>query len=440
MKPDVRALGEKLKGANEYTCSLAAFRLRWIDSARSKQIAPPGDWDIWLILAGRGFGKTRTGAETLAYWALSRPKTRWAVVAPTQNDVRSVCFEGESGLLAVIPKRFVKRYSSTDLEIELVNGSLISGYSAEKPDRLRGPQFHGGWGDELASWGAAVAGAGVGKKKKDEARRLVDTWDNLWFGMRLGDKPRLIVTTTPRPLEFLRKLRKNPRCHTTTGSTFDNKKNLAATSLAMFQEVYGGTRKGRQELDGEILDDVAGALWNSKQIDKLRDDEHPALERIVIAIDPAVTSEEQSDETGIIVAGLADNGKVYLLEDLSGQYTPNEWANVALKAYERFEADCVVGETNQGGDLVEANLRAEADGVYFRFVGVHAKRGKYLRAEPVAALYEKGKVRHVGTFPELESQMCNFVGSTGAGSPDRLDALVYAVGELAIGKVKHAFW
>lgn len=422
---------------HEYTDRLVNWRAAWIETARPKQLPPAGDWKTWLILAGRGFGKTRIGAEDTGYFAASNANSRTAVIGPTQNDVRTVCFEGESGLINVIPKYFVKKYSSQDLELRLINGALIAGKSAEKPDRLRGPQWHRGWGDETASWGAAAGGV------KNEGARLKETWDNFIFGLRLGEKPRVLLTTTPRPLDFLRQTVKNPRTVTTYGSTFENSANLAASAIETFKEIYEGTRKGQQELYGIILETNENALWKPSQLEALRVKELPegvTLVRIVVACDPAVTAEEQSDETGIIVAGLGSDGHIYVLGDFSGQYSPNQWARELIAVYANTDADCIVGETNQGGDLVEANVRAEADGKFFRFKGVHAKRGKYLRAEPISAYYEKGKVHHIGTFPALENQMLNFIGSTAKGSPDRLDALVYAVGELMEGNVSHAFW
>lgn len=412
------------------------MRARWIESARPKQLPPNGDWRVWNVLAGRGFGKTRLGAEDAAYFALANPKVRVAVVSPTQNDCRSVCFEGESGILETIPSYFRRKrdYSAQTLELELPNGSMLIGKSAEKPDRLRGPQWHRAWCDEVAAWGAVSTGAGVG-----EGRRLQEAWSNLDFGLRLGDKPRAIITTTPRPIPFLRALLKNPRCITTRGSTFDNAANLAASALDTFRDVYEGTRRGQQELYGEILDNAENALWKYAQLDAIRAPEPEHFLRVVVAVDPAVTSEDDSDETGIIVAGLGLDGNIYVLVDASGSYSPRQWAREVLSLYSRYNADAIVSETNQGGDLVEANLRAESSDI-FAFKGVHAKRGKYLRAEPVAAYYEKSKVRHCGRFAKLETQMCEFVGSTGNKSPDRLDALVYAVGELMLGTATHAFW
>lgn len=444
MDNSLKALAEK---SDEYGRALIAWRLQWISEGRAEQLLPAGDWLNWLILSGRGWGKTRTGAEHSGFLAAMQPGLRWGVVAPTQSDVRRTCFEGESGLLARIPPFFVKKYSSTDLELELRNGSLIAGFSAEKPDRLRGPQFHGAWCDELATWGATNAAHGG-----NEARRLEETWANLEFCLRLGQRPRKIITTTPRPLEFLRKLATDPRTIVTQRPTFDNEKNLAGTAIETFRRIYDGTRRGAQELYGKILDSSEHALWKWPQIERLRVDDVPrgvTFLRKVVAVDPAVTSESDSDETGIICAALGDDGLFYVLHDVSGKYTPREWARLTLQLYEREECDCIVSETNQGGDLVEQNLRSYASEHHFRFIGVHAKRGKYLRAEPISALYEErstingeelGRVRHVGAFPQLEKQMCNFTGSQTSGSPDRLDALVYALGELMGQTVRHAFW
>ena len=437
-------IAERVSGASWFTREYAAFRAAWIKTARPKQLPPPGDWQTWLILAGRGVGKTRTGAEETSTRALTTPRSRWAVVGPTQDDVRGVCFEGESGLLNVIPERLMrggargKAYNSQKLELHLANGSLIAGKSAEKPDRLRGPQWHGAWCDELASWGASAA------KGRGNSNRLQDTWDNLMFGLRLGTRPQVIVTTTPRPLQFLRDMVKDPLTVISAESTYDNAANLAPSALAMFKRVYEGTRRGQQELHGVILDDASGALWSAAMIEDTRvresDFDIARLVRVVVAVDPAVTDGEDSDETGVTVCGLTEQGHVYVLADLSGKMSPSQWARVVLSAYERYNADAVVAETNQGGDLVQANLLAEANGRHFFYKKVHAKKGKYLRAEPVAAFYEQGRVHHVGFFPTLENQMINFVGFTGESSPDRLDALVYGVSDLILGGSNHAFW
>lgn len=417
---------ELFKTAGAFERQLWVWRLHWLERARKNQLPPPGDWDDWLVLAGRGFGKTRMGAEETGFNATARAATRWAAVAPTQNDCRTVMFEGESGLLNVIPSFFIKKYRADVLELELINGSIIYGKSAEKPDRLRGPQYHGAWCDEVASW-----------------QRLQDTWDNLKFGLRLGAHPRTIITTTPRPIPFLKDLMKrstgeNPRVVTSRGSTFENAANLAPSALRAFREVYEGTRKGQQELFAEILDTNENALWKAPQLDLCEVDDFPALVRIVVAVDPAVTTEDDSDETGIIVAGLGDDGLAYVLADMSAHYSPLEWGRTVASVYHRWQADKVIAETNQGGDLVVSNINVVDASIPVE--KIHAKRGKYLRAEPIAAYYEKGKVRHVGRFHKLESQMLNYTGSTDKKSPDRLDALVYAIGELMQGTVGHAFW
>lgn len=442
-RPAPAEFDKAIRSAGAYGRELVEWRASWLSTARPKQLAPPGQWDIWANIAGRGWGKTRIGAEDAGYYAASNAGVRVCVAGPTRHDIRSVCFEGESGLDAVIPSFFKGKdaYNKSTLELTLTNGSKLIGISAEKPDRFRGPQFHRAWCDELASWGAVSAGAG-GKK---EGHRLKEAWDNLQFGLRLGKHPQAVITTTPRPIDFLRKLVKDPRCRVRSGSTFENSDNLAANSLAAFRSVYEGTSKGRQELYAEILENSEGTLWTWAQLDapELRLKDVPAsveLVRTVVAADPAVTSAENSDEWGIIVASLGSDGRVYVVADRSAVLAPRAAARAVLQAYERFDADCVVAETNQGGDLVGALLDAEAGDAPFRLKTIHAKRGKYLRAEPVAALYEKGKVSHVGNYSKLEKQMVEFTGSTSDGSPDRLDALVYAVSELAFGTIQHDFF
>jgi phage terminase large subunit-like protein len=419
--------------------AIIEWRAQTLADFRPKQLTPAGNWYFWNILAGRGWGKTHVGANDMAWFCATTPGALGHVIAPTQSDVRGTCFEGKSGILNQLPLalRSQAKYSSSELEVYFPwNGAKIRGFSAEKPDRLRGPQCHRAWCDEAASWGGGAVVTKDGQKKS----RLQDTWDNVLMGLRLGDDPRCIVTTTPRPIDFLRKLIANKRTHNTKGHTSENACNLAATTLELLQETYGGTRKGRQELEAELLEDVEGALWTLGQIEALRVKEQPEMVRIVVAVDPAVTANATSDETGIIVEGLGEDGHTYTLADLSGRFTPSQWARAALGAYDRFNADCIVGETNNGGDLIEANLKAEANGRYFNYKSIHAKRGKYLRAEPIAALYEKGKCHHVGTFPKLEKQMCDWTGNTTEYSPDRLDAKVYATTELVLGGVKNAYF
>lgn len=378
------------------------------------QLPPDGDWLVWLIQAGRGWGKTRVGAEWIKARALEQPGTRWAVVAPTFGDARDTCVEGESGLLAVLPDDRVANWNRSMGELFLANGSRIKCFSADEPERLRGPQHHGAWCDELAAW------------------RYPDAWDQLQFGLRLGDMPRTVVTTTPKPTRLVKALAERTDVHVTRGATFDNAANLSAAALAELRARYEGTRMGRQELYGELLDDVEGALWTHAMIDDHRRP-MPELVRVVTAIDPAVTSGEDSDETGIIVAGIGTDGDGYVVADRSGKFTPDAWARRAVAAHDEHQGDRVVAEVNNGGDLVELTLRAVDPSVPYR--KVTASRGKRLRAEPVAALYEQGRIHHVGVFDKLEEQMLTWTPESG-DSPDRLDALVWALTDLMLTESK----
>jgi phage terminase large subunit-like protein len=393
-----------------------ASRYRWKqEQARKEQIEPPGDWSIWLYLAGRGAGKTRTAAEWLAYQAVSQPGTRWAIVAPTYADARDTCAEGESGVINILHRyKMIQDYNRSIGEIVLKNNSRIKLFSADKPDRFRGPQHHGAWCDELAAY------------------RYTDAWDQLQFGLRLGEHPRIIVTTTPRPTRLIKELTKRDdgSIVVTRGSTFDNAENLAPSALAEMRLRYEGTRLGRQELYGEIIDDIEGALWNRNTIEESRVQEAPPMARIVVAIDPAVTSAEGSDETGIVVAGITGDGHYYILEDLTLKASPEQWARQAVKAYHKWNADRIIGETNNGGDMIESVLRQVDPAIPYR--KVTATRGKLVRAEPVAALYEQSRAHHVGAFPALEDQMCNYTPLSNE-SPDRMDAMVWAMTELMAG-------
>jgi predicted phage terminase large subunit-like protein len=383
----------------------------WAFWARAEQLPPPGDWRVWLILAGRGWGKTRTGAEWLLATAKAQPGVRLAIVGETMDDARQVMTEGESGLLASAPPWFRPSYTPSKRQLSWPNGSLAFLYSADDPDQLRGPQFHAAWCDEVAKWQHSAS------------------WDNLQFGLRLGDAPRVVATTTPRPGGLLRQILGLSGVVVTKGSTFDNRANLPQAFLAEIRERYGGTRLGRQELYAEVLEDTPGALWTGALIERLRVKTQPELARIVVAIDPAVSL--AGDETGIVVAGRDAAGRVYVLEDLSGRYSPDGWARRAVQAYQDWQADRIVAEVNNGGALVTEVLRTVAADVPVR--AVHASRGKRARAEPVAALYEQGRAAHVGLFPELEAQMTRYAGTGGEESPDRLDALVWAVTELMQG-------
>ena len=393
----------------------------WLKTAREKQLSPEVEHYIWLILAGRGWGKTRTGAQDIALYALRNPNSICAVVAPTAGDLRRVCFGGPSGLISIIPKECYsenkkqKGYSSSVFEIRLYNDSKIIGYAASEPERLRGPQFHRAWCDELAAW------------------RYPEAFDQLMFGLRLGDNPQCLITTTPKPTKIIKDLVTRKDVAVTSGSTFENEANLADSALKMLKDKYEGTTLGRQELYAEIIENLDGALWSSKLIDesRLTNDTEQELKQIIVAIDPAVTNNEDSDETGIVIVGKDYNNKYYVLEDVSGKYSPDAWARKAINCYYEWNADRIVAEVNNGGDLVERLLRGIDFNIPYR--SVRATRGKLVRAEPIAALYEQRRVHHIGYFPELESQMCSYLGET-KPSPDRLDALVWGLTELSKSK------
>lgn len=380
--------------------------------ARPDQLPPSGTWQRWLILAGRGWGKTRTGAEWVRDRALRDPGCRVALVARTAADVRDVIVEGESGILAVHAPGERPTWEPSRRRLTWPNGSMATTYSADVPDQLRGPQHHYAWADELASW------------------ERPDTWDQLIFGLRLGITPQVVVTTTPRPTPIIRALLTAPGTVVTRGRTLDNRANLAPGVVADLQRRYGGTRLGRQELDGEVLTDTPGALWTWDRIDAARVTVAPQLRRVVVAIDPAVSAGEGSDETGIIVCGIGFDGRGYVLEDASGKYSPDGWARRAVHLAAEHKADRIVAEVNNGGQLVEHTLRTVDRAVAYK--AVHASRGKATRAEPVAALYEQGRVSHIGRLDALESQMTGWDPSTSTKSPDRIDALVWALTELMV--------
>ena len=392
------------------------FLNTWERWALPNQIPPPGQWRIWLLLAGRGFGKTRTGAEFVRARVAAGSARRVALVAPTAADARNVMVEGESGILSIGRPDQRPVYEPSLHRLTWPNGAVAMTFSADEPNRLRGPQHDLAWCDELAVW------------------RYPAAWDMLMFGLRLGEDPRAVVTTTPRPIKLIRDLLTDPKVATTRGRTVENQANLAPAFLDQIVRRYLGTRLGRQELDAELLEDVPNALWQRGLIEAARTAAVPELVRIVVAIDPAATSGEQADETGIIVAGRDAAGHGYVLADASGHYAPAEWARAAIAAYAAHRADRIVGEVNNGGEMIEAMLRMIAPDVPFR--AVRASRGKAARAEPVAALYEQGRIRHLGAFPRLEDQMCAFTPDfdrAAAGySPDRVDALVWAITELLI--------
>lgn len=387
---------------------------RYFPDARAAQQPPVGEWATWLIRSGRGFGKTRTGAEWTVEEASAHPGS-YAIAAPTQADGRDVCVEGESGILAVLARRHRSASWNRSLgELRLDNGARLKVGSADEPDRFRGWNFAGAWCDELAAW------------------RRPDAFTQLRLATRLG-RARIVVTTTPRPTSLVRELLDAPSTHVTTGSTFDNAANLTAAALDELRRRYEGTRIGRQELYGELLVDTPGALWTAALIEAHRRTAAPDLVRVVVAIDPAVTAGEDSDATGIVAAGVGTDGDVYILDDATCWASPDRWARVAVDCYDRWSGDRIVAEVNNGGDLVATVLRTVDASVPLRTV--HASRGKRVRAEPVAALYEQGRVHHVGVHADLEEQLCTWTPES-PGSPDRLDALVWAVTDLAIDAPK----
>ena len=393
----------------------AALLYDWPFWARAKQLPPAGGWRVWLILAGRGFGKTRTGAEWVRALAESGRARRIALVAETAADARDVMIEGESGLLSCSPPWARPRYEPSKRRVTWPNGAVATSFSADDPDQLRGPQFDAAWADEIAKW------------------RYEAAWDNLTLGLRLGADPRCVATTTPKPRAWLARLMADPGTVVTRGTTRENAANLAPVFLDQVVARYAGTRLGRQEIEGEFLTEVPGALWTRALIEATRAaSAAPDLARVVVAVDPAVTSGATSDETGIVVAGVDGEGRFWVLEDLSDRMSPDLWARRAAEAYRRHRADAVVCEVNQGGDLVVATLRTVDRSLPVR--AVRATRGKRLRAEPVAALYEQGRVRHAGGFPQLEDQMAGFTGTPGEASSDRLDALVWALTDLAFDR------
>ncbi|MDA8256540.1 MAG: terminase family protein [Betaproteobacteria bacterium] len=386
----------------------------WAFWGRPEQQLPTADdWDKWLILAGRGWGKTRTGAETVRAWVRAGYR-RIALVAATAADARDVLVEGESGILRVHPDAERPLYEPSKRRLTWPNGAIATTYSADEPDRLRGPQHDAALCDELASWSYPEA------------------WDMLMMGLRLGDRPLVAITTTPRPIKIIRDLMADPRCRVTRGATHDNAINLAPQFLSQIVARYEGTRLGRQELYAEVLTDNPGALWHrDSMIEPYRVSDLPYVRRIVVAIDPAVTSNEASDETGIIVAALGEDGRGYILEDQTCKESPAGWAARAIEAYHRWGADRIVAEGNQGGDMIETIIRSIDPAI--SYTRVHARHGKYARAEPVAALYEQGRVSHVGaSLGLLEDELCEYDQTTARASPNRLDALVWALTSLML--------
>ena len=391
----------------------------WPFWARPSQLPPyefaQGLKAYWLLLAGRGFGKTRSGSEQVREWVKTERYVN--LIGPTADDARDAMVKGESGILSICPKD--ERPRLVDRELRWPNGAVSLIFTAEEPERLRNKQHGKLWADELGAW------------------RYPEAWDQAMFGLRLGANPQAIVTTTPRPTPLVKDLINNPNCVVTRGTSYDNRENLPASFYSSIVRKYEGTRLGRQELNAELLDDNPGALWQRKQIDATRVAKAPALRRVVVGVDPAVTSREDSDETGIIAAGSGEappgntvpGEHYYITRDASLIASPDVWARASVKTYHDSKADRLIAETNNGGEMVELTIRTVDPNVSYK--AVTASRGKMIRAEPIAALYEQGRVHHVGFFPQLEDQMCDYDPLTYSHSPDRMDALVWALTELS---------
>ena len=399
----------------------AALLYDWSLYARDAQITPPDPWSTWLVEAGRGYGKSRTGAEWIRGWAESGVVGRMHLVARTAADVRDVMIEGESGLLNICPPWCRPSWKPSLRKLTWPNGCTAETFSADEPESLRGPQCEKAWADEVAAW------------------KYPEAWDMLMFGLRIGDNPQCVATTTPRPTKLIKQIRKLPSTVRTGGSTYDNRDNLAPSFFSQIISRYEGTRLGRQEINGELLEDNPGALWNMGMIDDHRVQTAPAMRRIVVAIDPPASSKKkstenkgdnvrESDEAGIVVAGVGTDGHGYVLADYSFIAKPEEWGRAAVNAYLKFGADRIIAETNNGGEMVEFVIKASDASAPYK--AVHASRGKIVRAEPISALYEQGKIHHVGSFPIMEDQMCDYNPLTSKDSPDRMDALVWAFTEL----------
>jgi phage terminase large subunit-like protein len=376
---------------------------------RVNERKPDGRWITWLLKAGRGFGKTRVGAETIRVWA--RTNKYCNLIGATADDARDIMVEGESGLLAVCPPQERPTYIASKRQLVWPNGNVSLIFTADEPERLRGKQHSKVWADEIGSW------------------RYRESWDQMMMGLRLGIEPQVVATTTPRPTDLMKSIIADPNTLVTNGTTYDNFSNLAPSFISTVIRKYEGTRLGRQELEAEMLTDNPGALWTNESIEKNRILPHMLprdLVRIVVGVDPAVTVGEGADETGIVVAAADSSGEFYILADCSmHNATPDEWAESVVSAYRIWKADLVVGETNNGGDLVGAVIKNKMSLINYQ--KVNATRGKVKRAEPIAMLYEQNRVHHVGNFPKLEDQMLDYCPSSPTGSPDRMDAMVWAM-------------
>lgn len=402
---------------------IQALTNEWIFQGRASQQPPYHDWRTWLILGGRGSGKTRAGAEWVNSFVHGFPPFKppaalnIALVGETLADVREVMIDGPSGIMAV-SRTDRPRFEATRRRLVWANGATAAMFSSEDPDSLRGPQFGAAWCDELGKW-----------------KHAQETWDMLQFGLRLGENPKQIVTTTPKPIALLKVLMNDSAVLVSRMRTAENNANLAQSFLAHIGKLYGGTRLGRQELDGELIEERRDALWSRSMMEEIYRADVPEMQRIVVAIDPPASATRKSDACGIVAAGVDAEGMGWILADESfAPAKPIQWAKRSIQLFYRLEADLIVAEINQGGDMVAAVIAAEDNTVPVR--GVRANRGKALRAEPIAALYEQGRIRHAGRFPALEDEMCDFThaGLSNGRSPDRVDALVWALSELMLKK------
>jgi len=400
------------------------LRWHWEVWARRAQLPPPGDWRVWLVLAGRGFGKTRTGAEWVRKLARRRPQARIALVAASLAEARAVMVEGESGILAISPPHRRPEFEPSLRRLTWPNGATATLYSAAEPESLRGPQHSHAWCDEIAKWDNA-------------ASRATRSWDNLMLGLRLGEDPRVLASTTPRAVPLVRRLldgEANGETAVTRGATIDNGVNLPFAYLSQMRQTYGHTALGRQELDGEMLEDCEGALWSRALLESCREPVPASrLVRTVIGVDPPASA--NGDACGIVVCAMGEDGLARVLADASVERpSPERWARAVAAAAKLWDADRVVAEANQGGAMVGAVLRAADLRLPLRLV--HASKGKVTRAEPVTALYESGRVRHCGNLSALEDELCGLIAGgsyQGPGrSPDRADALVWALTELCL--------
>jgi len=394
---------------------LAALEHAWPVWARPDQLAPEGAWRTWLLLGGRGAGKTRSASEWVRGEVESGRRRTFGIIGPTADTLRRDVVQGSSGLLEIAPPWCRPTHEPSQRRVVWPDGAVAHLLSSEEPDRIRGVNLDGFYADELTSWANPQA-----------------CWDNLQFALRIpgpkGDAPAGVVSTTPKRHKLLRAILADPATVVTKSRTFDNAANLDGATLDYLKRQYGSSTLGRQELDAELLDEVDGALWTRSMLDECRTMTLPDMRRVVVAVDPAGGASRTSDETGIVAAGVGTDGRGYVLADASGRYTPDGWARAAVGLYRSLNADRIVAESNFGGQMVEATIRAVDGNLPVKMV--HASRGKVVRAEPIVALYEQRRISHVGLLPGLEDQLCGWDPTVSGPSPDRLDALVWALTDL----------